>query len=459
MTAQELPDQNTLAGEAGAAFAMAVDEAVAQGGLKGMAGILAEGEPEKKDKGKLDLGLCLTDISALLMQGAYHIQQAADAAIADNNALPLKSGQAAAEAGQGQITGWSGAGAVGALAPEEAGQGQITGWSGAGAVGALAPEEAGQGQITGGSEAGAVGALAPEKILPKPDVLDELTAIKPVMGFTPHETATEEVAVVNAGNAAPGPVLEMAEEKNELDQADFRNIQKPQAQSAAKTAQFVGVDSAREAVKPSAGDLVENVSAIRGMAAFIKPDREKEKPVQIPASDLVMAYKAEQTLHAEGAQPARDAAQENTVREESAAMQVARAAVHALRRGMTEYRVRLSPEGLGEVEVTVVTKGKAVSLSMRTDNEMARGLILDHADELRTELSQQNYQVSGFSVEVGMNSGNGTGFFASREHTGPAFDTGRMIQDNEADGAAADREPRVDRRLILPRSSTISYRI
>jgi flagellar hook-length control protein FliK len=415
MTAQELPGQNALEGEEGAAFAMAVDEAAAQGGLKEMVGILAEVEPEKKDKRELDLSLCLSNISAMLMQGAYHIQQAEDTVITDNQTLSLKGGQV--------------------------------------------PEEAGKEQITGRNAAKTVGALSPQDILPKPDVPGELTAFTMAKDITPQEKATEEVARANAGNATPEPALEMAEEKNELDQADFRNIQKPQAQSAAKTAQFVGVGSAREAVKPSPGDLVENVSANRGMAAFIKPDKEKEKPVQIPAADLAIAFKAEQTLHAETAQSTRDAAQENTVREEGAAMQVARASVHALRRGMTEYRVRLSPEGLGEVEITVVTKGKAVSLSMRTDNEMARGLILDHADELRAELNQQNYQVSGFSVEVGMNGGSGTGFLASREHAEPSFDTGRMIPDQEAAGSDANREPRADSRLILPRSSTISYRI
>jgi flagellar hook-length control protein FliK len=300
---------------------------------------------------------------------------------------------------------------------------------------------------------------ARKSFLPKPDVPGELTAMNTAKDTALKETAVGEAIKAEAGDAAPGPVPKEAKEKSELDQAGFRNIQKPQAQSADKAAQFVGNDSAREAVKTSSGDLEKSTEAIRAMADVTKPDKEKEKAVQIPAAGLAAAHKTVQALHAESTQPAADAAPENTAREENAAMQVARASVHALRRGMTEYRVRLSPEGLGNVEVTVVTKGKAVTLSMRTDNEMARGLILDHADELRAELNGQNYQVSGLSVEVGMDGGNGSGFNAPGEHTGPVHDMGRQVADQEAADTAEGRGPQPDPRVILPRSSTISYRI
>ncbi len=403
---------------------MAVDEAVAEGrlmgtagvlpqdGIKGMAGGLAEVEPEEKDKGKLDVSVCLSSISALLTQGAYHIQQ--DAVAADDQTLSFI----------GNRTG-----------------------------------DFGQGQAIDGSAAGAVGAAAPEGFLSKTDTPGELPDFMTAKGSAPQKAAVEELAMANAGNAVPEPKLKAAKEKSEHNLEDFRIIQKHQAQSAAKAAQFVGNDPAREAVKPSPAELGEGALSIRGMAAFDKPDREKEKPVQIPAAGLVIAHKAEQIMHAEVAQSTKDVAPENTVREENAAMQVARASVHALRRGMTEYRVRLSPEGLGDVEVTVVTKGKAVSMSMRTENEVARGLILDHAGELRAELNQQNYQVSGLSVEVGLDGGNGAGFFAPREHAEPVFDTGRLIPDQEAADKAHDRGPQTDPRVILPRSSTISYRV
>lgn len=426
--AQEPAGQNVLAGEACGAFAMAVDEAAAEGmlkgaagvlpqnGIKGKAGVLEEGELEEKDKGKLDVSVCLSGISALLSQGAYHMQQ--DAVIAGDQTLSFIKNQAAEDSSQGQAVGGSAAGA-----------------------------------------ASAVSSAAPEGFLPNTDAPGELPDFLTAKGSAPKEKAVEELVKVYAEDAVPEPTLKAAKEKSELDQKDFRDIQKTQAQNSAKAAQFVGNDSAREAVKLSSADFKESDSAFRGMAAFVKPDKEKEKPVQIPAEGQVMIHRTEQIVHAESAHSTQNIAPENTVQEENAAMQVARASVHALRRGMTEYRVRLSPEGLGDVEVTVVTKGKVVSLSMRTDNEVARGLILDHADELRSELRQQDYQVSGLSVEVGMDSRNGAGFYAPREHAEPVFDSGRQIPDQEAADKAHDHGPKTGQRIILPRSSTISYRV
>ena len=427
LAAQDPAVQNSLAGETGMAFAVAVDEAGAQGGIKGMAGGKAQGgpdaitgaltqiEPADNDKKKLDLSQCLSGISALLAQGAYQIQQAADAAQAGKDTLANQSGSVMEEEGHGQTAGV-------------------------------------HTSVSGGMAARA-GCMA------QPDMPGELTAMNTAKDTAPSYTAAEEVAKAAAGNAAPGQVQKAAKEKSDLDHTGFQNIQKPQAQGAVEAAQFMGNDSSREAVKTSSGDLEKNVLPIRTMAAAVKPDREKEKPVQLPAAGLAAAHRAAHALHAESTQSAADAAPENTVREENAAMQVARASVHALRRGMTEYRLRLSPEGLGDVEVTVVTKGKAVSLSMRTDNEAARGLILDHADELRAELNNQDYRVSGLSVEVGMDGGNGTGFFMPREHAGPAYDTGRLIYDREAADTAEDRGMQADTRRIMPRNSTISYRI
>jgi flagellar hook-length control protein FliK len=379
-----------------------------------MSGVLAEGEPEEKDKGKLDLSLCLSGIPALYTQGAYQMQKAADAVTAGDQTLSSTCNQSA--------------------------------------------KDEVQGQSVGGSAAVKAGPIAPRELHNKPDAPAELAGFMTAKGSASKDSAVREPVKADAANAAAEPGPKAAKEKSELDQADFRNIQNPQTQSTAKAAQFMGIDPAREAVKPSSPDLGESAPVIRGMAALARQDKEKEKPVQIPAAGLVMARKAEQAIHAEGTQSAKDPAPENTVPEENAAIQVARASVHALRRGMAEYRVRLSPEGLGNVEVTVVTKGKAVTLSMRTDNEMARGLILDHADELRAELHQQNYQVSGLSVEVGTDGGNTAGFFTPREHAGTVLDKGRQITDQAAPDVK-DCGNNADPRAILPRSSTISYRI
>jgi flagellar hook-length control protein FliK len=427
MALQEPAGQNALAGEEVTAFAMAVDEAVAQGELKGIAGVTAQGElmeiegvmtgtepAEKKDKDKLDAGLCASFIPALLAPGVYQIQQSVESVIADQQPSSLTGNEAA--------------------------------------------ENKEQMLAIGGS---ASGSAVQEAFLPKSVAPEELNGFMTAKDSVLKETTVGKPAMPENTNTVPEQVLKAAKEKSELDHADFMDVQKTQAQSSAKAAQFVGNGSARETVNPMVSDFDERVHAIRGMAAIVKQDKDKGKNVQMPAVGLVMVQKAEQIAHAahtEGTQSAKDAAPENAAREENAAMQVARASLHALRRGMTEYRVRLSPEGLGDVEVTVVTKGKTVSMSMRTDNEAARGLILGHADELRTELNQQDYHVSGLSVEVGTDSGNGAGFFMPKEHTEPMFETGRLASDQDsADTSDARGQP--DSRVIMPRSSTISYRV
>ncbi len=420
LAAAEPAGPGSVAGEAGAAFAMAVGEAAAsQGGpviLKEGGG--EENPKEKEKESRPDASLSLMGISTLMMQGAHLVKKAPDAA-ADVQVLPARREQA----------------------PEEG-------------LPVNGPMASAAGSIAGS----AMNGLAPEGAFAKADAPQGQDALRPGTALDPKTMTMAEEAKTEAAVLRPVTARQTAKGKDELERADFQNIQRLQEQPAAKAAQPVFDHSAREILNPASGLSEGGMEAVREQAPANAQGREKEKTLRAPVAAVTAAFQAEKAVHTESMAATQDMAPENATREENAAMQVARASVHALKRGMTEYRVRLKPEGLGEVEVTVVTKGRAVSLSMRTDNEAARGLILGHADELRAELSAQEYQVNGLTVEVGMDNGSGAGFFASGEHAEPSFGQERAMKEQSAvPSPAAGHTAEAIR--YMPRNSTINYRI
>jgi len=185
---------------------------------------------------------------------------------------------------------------------------------------------------------------------------------------------------------------------------------------------------------------------------------ENETSFAVPITATAIAQRAEHMQQAQDAQAAQGAAPDPAAREEHAALQVARATVSAIKRGASEYKPRLRPEGLGQVEVTVSTKGSEISLSMTTDNEAAKGLILGHADELRAELRAQNFQINGLTVEVSMDNPGG-GEFSSFHQSHGSFEQGHMALEQPHTHQAELNTTSTGTQKPVPRSSTINYRI
>jgi flagellar hook-length control protein FliK len=80
--------------------------------------------------------------------------------------------------------------------------------------------------------------------------------------------------------------------------------------------------------------------------------------------------------------------------------QLARAALGAVRRGEAQFHLRLRPEGVGEVAVTISAKDHDLHLMIRTGSESTRDLILNQIGGLKQELSEGGYRLEGFSVDV-----------------------------------------------------------
>lgn len=113
-----------------------------------------------------------------------------------------------------------------------------------------------------------------------------------------------------------------------------------------------------------------------------------------------------------------------------ASRQLVRSAIHALQRGETRYHLKLNPENLGEVAVTISARDRELHLTIHAASEATRDLIENQAGGLRSGLADSGYHLSGFSVDV---SANGRG--------GEAFSAFQQGADGQAPGRQPDAKP------------------
>ncbi|MGJ4850825.1 flagellar hook-length control protein FliK [Bacillota bacterium Meth-B3] len=185
-----------------------------------------------------------------------------------------------------------------------------------------------------------------------------------------------------------------------------------------------------------------------------RAQRDEEVPQAgraLPASGRAEPDVA-QAARAAPAQGARAAA------EPDAAAQVARSIPSALRRGETQYRLRLRPEGLGEVEVSISARERTLGLTIRTANEDARALIASQLGELRRELVASNYELGNVNIEVSANGQNGAAFSAFAEQGRRDAQPGFTGASSGAGGMEGDAELRQIREAYA-RAGAIMYRI
>jgi flagellar hook-length control protein FliK len=115
--------------------------------------------------------------------------------------------------------------------------------------------------------------------------------------------------------------------------------------------------------------------------------------------------------------------------------QLARASLGALGRGDREYRLKLRPEGVGEVAVTIGAQGRELRLTIRASQESTRELILGQIGTLKEQLEDSGYRLSGFSVDVSGGNGGGSGGQA------PAFQQSPERQPEAHRGARPEAAP------------------
>ena len=78
-------------------------------------------------------------------------------------------------------------------------------------------------------------------------------------------------------------------------------------------------------------------------------------------------------------------------------------------RGGGTARLRLYPEQLGEVEITVSTRGNAVEVTIRAEEPVAQAAMLATREQLAEALGSRDLRMDGFSVGGGNRADAGGG--------------------------------------------------
>ena len=237
-----------------------------------------------------------------------------------------------------------------------------------------------------------------------PDTATLPTADIAVMAQAPH------------AGAAPEPAAARRAERKGLDAA--RAISAQPQDSAAQAGQYARTQAA-----------AQQENAYKGQALKPEPDAERDQDAarSRPVGGRQQAAPGAFPTVGEGpgSPPAEQAASpapaggQHTPVDLGPSAQLGRAALNAARRGETRFHLKLRPEGVGEVAVTISAKDNDLRLSIRTGSESTRELILSQIDGLKQELTQGGYHLEGFSVDVsGGQSGQSGQSFAFRQDPG-----------------------------------------
>ncbi len=296
----------------------------------------------------------------------------------------------------------------------------------------------------------------------KQEVLPELRAAKPAMRALPEalsesrpgaavNAAPAQQPAVTAGAAAPKPealpsaasALQVAQDVGaDLAEpaAEGGSVAEPKA-SGREMAASPGADAARAGSAQAEGEAAQTAgqyarvqavarqeTAVNPQPFEAEPERERTPQtagVKRPEGDPAGAPGAVWTAHAGQGAPRTEqtgaAAPTDAPRstfEPNAAMQLARATAGALSRGEREFRLRLRPEGMGEVAVTISARDRDLHLTIRAASESTRDLILNQIGGLREELTAGGYHLNGFSVDVSGGGGQGGQTFTFQQDPG-----------------------------------------
>lgn len=252
---------------------------------------------------------------------------------------------------------------------------------------------------------------------------------------------------VNASKAMPGPpsgTVGAGQAAGQYVRAQAR------ARQEAATRKSLPTDSALEAGKPQ--------STGRGRAA-----EAGGPPDETHSADPQNAL-----LAAQGDQPAQAADKpEAPVRadaprspfEPDTGSQLAGATIRTLIRGETRYHLKLRPEGVGEVAVTISARDRELRLDIRAASGTTRDLITDQIGALKNELATNGYHLDGFNVDV---SGNSQG---SEAFSAPQQDPGRQPQERQPEARSGTPQgatlagPSQPDRVLEARAGSIRYRV
>lgn len=264
-------------------------------------------------------------------------------------------------------------------------------------------------------------------------------------------------ADAQVSEATAAPVAREAVRAEGSDATQSRNFDR-RARAASVPVQQTRGEAAR--VGEAQSQTVE-AAALRGgtkdgVASVETAERsgdENARAGEVFAAEAVAApvQQSGEAREAAPAQPAADA--QWAERAESASAQLAHSTTRALTRGENTFQLRLRPEGMGEVSVTIHAREHDLSLSIRASSETTRTLILSQIDDLRSGLATGDYRLGALNVEVNANGYGGAGSeAASQEREGGRQRRASGKIRRQTAEAAPDR-------TLQARAGAIMYRI
>lgn len=112
--------------------------------------------------------------------------------------------------------------------------------------------------------------------------------------------------------------------------------------------------------------------------------------------------------------------------EQSVVNQISDKMNNAIRNGVTEVRVQLRPESLGDVTVKIRIEGDIVTAKIQVENQQVKAIVENNFQSLKDSLSQHNLQTG--SLEVNVQSGG-------KDHSGFAE---QFVENHQAHHAGND---------------------
>lgn len=93
--------------------------------------------------------------------------------------------------------------------------------------------------------------------------------------------------------------------------------------------------------------------------------------------------------------------------EQSVVNQITEKLNSAVRAGVTEVRLQLRPESLGEVSIRIRIEGDVVIARMQVENQQVKAIVENNFQSLKDALAQHNLQAGSFDVDVQTGSKHG----------------------------------------------------
>jgi flagellar hook-length control protein FliK len=228
-----------------------------------------------------------------------------------------------------------------------------------------------------------------------------------------------------------------------------------------------------QAADPSAGVQAPQRQEASGAGQSAQAETGGEKvprspePVKRPQEERQAALEAAVTVRTVQGEPRAEetigAAREvsRSTPEPDAGAQLARASLGALVRNEREFRLKLRPEGVGEVAVTIGARERDLHLTIRAAQESTKELILGQIGALKEQLEGSGYHLGGFSVDVSGGSPDGQGGQAFAFQQDPGRQPERQPEARRDVQPEAAPLPKEAQRAAPPKArlGAINYRI